>query len=62
MKGIFHDPARSHFVLKYNLFQEKLCNLLVHSMDNKFILAARLESGKTCKAKYKILSIYVRHI
>ena len=63
MKGIFHDPARSHFVLKYKLFQEKkLCNLLVDSMDNKFKLVARLESGKTCKAKYKILSIYVRHI
>ena len=23
MKGIFHDPARAHFVLKYKLFQEK---------------------------------------
>lgn len=43
-------------------FKKKLCNLLVRSMDNKFILAARLESGKTCKAKYKILSINVQHI
>ena len=62
MKGIFHDPARSHFVLKYKLFQEKTRNLLVHSMDNKFILVARLESGKSCKAKYKTLSINVQHI
>ena len=63
MKGTFHDPARAHFVLKYKLFQEKkLCNLLDHSMDNKFILVARLESGKTCKAKYKTLSINVQHI
>ena len=55
-------PPDRILYLSTNCFKKKkLCNLLVDSMDNKFKLVARLESGKTCKAKYKILSINVRH-